>query len=90
MSNIIESVKEYYGKELQSKNDLKESSCCCTEKPSAEVRDILPMIAGEIKDRFYGCGSPLPSLLEGMTVLDLGCGTGRDVYIASKLVGESG
>ena len=23
-------------------------------------------------------------------VLDLGCGTGRDVYIASKLVGESG
>ncbi|MCL1984564.1 MAG: methyltransferase domain-containing protein [Methanomassiliicoccaceae archaeon] len=25
-----------------------------------------------------------------MTVLDLGCGTGRDVYIASKLVGESG
>ncbi|MCL1904847.1 MAG: methyltransferase domain-containing protein, partial [Methanomassiliicoccaceae archaeon] len=32
----------------------------------------------------------LPPLLEGMTVLDLGCGTGRDVYIASKLVGESG
>jgi ubiquinone/menaquinone biosynthesis C-methylase UbiE len=25
-----------------------------------------------------------------MTVLDLGCGTGRDVYIASKLAGESG
>ena len=25
-----------------------------------------------------------------MTVLDLGCGTGRDVYIASKLVGENG
>jgi SAM-dependent methyltransferase len=25
-----------------------------------------------------------------MTVLDLGCGTGRDVYIASKLVGEAG
>jgi len=25
-----------------------------------------------------------------MTVLDLGCGTGRDVYIASKLVGETG
>jgi SAM-dependent methyltransferase len=25
-----------------------------------------------------------------MTVLDLGCGTGRDVYIASKLAGEKG
>ncbi|MDH5655830.1 MAG: methyltransferase domain-containing protein, partial [Spirochaetia bacterium] len=28
--------------------------------------------------------------LEGMKVLDLGCGTGRDVYIASKLVTEKG
>ena len=31
-----------------------------------------------------------PPLLEGLTVLDLGCGTGRDVYIASRLVGETG
>jgi len=28
--------------------------------------------------------------LEGKTVLDLGCGAGRDVYIASQLVGEGG
>jgi len=90
MNDIIENVKEYYGKRLQSNNDLKTSSCCCTEKPPAAVRDILPMIADEIKNRFYGCGSPLPPLLEGMTVLDLGCGTGRDIYIVSKLVGESG
>ena len=33
----------------------------------------------------------LPSdLLDGTTVLDLGCGAGRDVYIASQLVGASG
>ena len=25
-----------------------------------------------------------------MTVLDLGCGSGRDVYVVSKLVGENG
>lgn len=43
-----------------------------------------------IRNKFYGCGSPLPSELEGRTVLDLGCGTGRDVYIASGLVGETG
>ncbi len=90
MDKIIEDVKEYYGKQLQSNDDLKSSACCCNEKPPAMIRDILPLIADEIKDRFYGCGSPLPPLLEGMTVLDLGCGTGRDVYIASKLVGESG
>jgi SAM-dependent methyltransferase len=90
MDSIIENVKEYYGKQLQSKHDLVSSSCCCTDAPPAEIREILPLIADEILDRFYGCGSPLPPLLEGMTVLDLGCGTGRDVYIASKLVGETG
>ena len=90
MNNIIDGVKEYYGKTLQSKNDLKSGACCCVDNPPVEIRNVLPMIANEITDRFYGCGSPLPPLLEGMTVLDLGCGTGRDVYIASKLVGKSG
>jgi SAM-dependent methyltransferase len=90
MENIIEQVKEYYGKRIQSKDDLKTSSCCATGRPPAEIIPILPMIADEIKNRFYGCGSPLPPLLDKMTVLDLGCGTGRDVYIASKMVGESG
>ena len=90
MDRIIENVKEYYGKQLKSKNDLVSSSCCCTDAPPAAIREILPLIADEILDRFYGCGSPLPPLLNGMTVLDLGCGTGRDVYIVSKLVGESG
>jgi SAM-dependent methyltransferase len=90
MDNIIESVKDYYGKKIQNKDDLKTSSCCATGKPPIEIVPILPLIADEIKNRFYGCGSPLPPLLDKMTVLDLGCGTGRDVYIASKLVGESG
>ena len=89
MSKIIESVKEYYGKHLQSANDF-QSGACCTETPPAEVRSILPLIADEIKSKFYGCGSPSPPLLRGMVVLDLGCGTGRDVYVASRLVGESG
>ena len=91
MSAIIEQVKEYYGKTLSSNKDLKSSACCCgDESLSREVREVLPLIADEICERFYGCGSPLPPFLGGMTVLDLGCGTGRDVYIASKLVGEEG
>ena len=90
MNKITEQVKEYYGKQLKSKDDLKTSSCCCATIPTVEIKDTLPLIADEITSRFYGCGSPLPPMLEGMTVLDLGCGTGRDVYIASKLVGESG
>jgi len=89
-ASIIEKVKDYYGKQLQSKDDLKTASCCAIDKPPVEIRAILPLIADEIHNRFYGCGSPLPPLLDGMTVLDLGCGTGRDVYVASKLVGECG
>ena len=88
--SVIEVVKEYYGKTLQSNEDLLSGACCALDRPPAEIRNVLPLIADEILTKFYGCGSPLPPLLEGMTVLDLGCGTGRDVYIASKLVGETG
>ncbi len=41
-------------------------------------------------EKFYGCGLPIPVTVEGCTILDLGCGTGRDVYVCSKLVGEKG
>jgi arsenite methyltransferase len=44
----------------------------------------------EVKARFYGCGSPIPPALDGITVLDLGCGSGRDCYVISKLVGPQG
>jgi len=88
--SVTEIVKEYYGKTLKSNEDLLSGACCALDRPPAEIRKVLPLIEDEILTKFYGCGSPLPPLLEGMTVLDLGCGTGRDVYIASKLVGESG
>jgi len=50
----------------------------------------LKEIHPEILNKFYGCGSPIPPALSGVTVLDLGCGTGRDVYVASRLVGADG
>jgi len=91
MSDVIEQVKEYYGKQLQSSKDLKTSACCSgSESLPIEARALVPLLAEEILNRFYGCGSPLPPLLNGMTVLDLGCGTGRDVYLAAGLVGEKG
>ena len=91
MSNDIhEQIKEYYGVILQSSDDLKTNACCCSSAPQKYVKDILPLIKDEIKNRFYGCGSPIPMGMKGCHVLDLGCGTGRDVYILSKLVGEEG
>jgi len=86
----LESVKEYYGKILRSNQDLKTSACCTTESMPFYLREILKEIHGEVKDKFYGCGSPIPHVLEGKTVLDLGSGTGRDCFILSKLVGPKG
>ncbi|MBT4823279.1 MAG: methyltransferase domain-containing protein, partial [Lentisphaerae bacterium] len=55
-----------------------------------DVRSALAEINDDVLNRFYGCGSPLPPLLDGCTVLDLGCGAGRDAYLASRLVGPDG
>jgi len=86
----IAQVKDYYGKVLSSQKDLKTSACCTDEALPQRHKDILSKIEDEILARFYGCGSPIPAAIEGCTVLDLGSGTGRDVYLASALVGEQG
>lgn len=90
-TDIRAQVAQYYGSFLTESDDLRTDACCCSETPPPKyVLDALKEIDPEILARFYGCGSPIPPALEGATVLDLGCGTGRDVYIASKLVGPSG
>ncbi len=90
-SNEHEALKEYYGRTLTGTKDLKTNACCSNPGMApASVLEILKQIDPEILDRFYGCGSPIPTTVEGCTVLDLGCGTGRDTYILSSLVGENG
>lgn len=86
----LQKVAAYYGQKLQRNSDLKTNACCPVDSLPRQHRKILEMIDEEIITRFYGCGSPLPPDLSGRTVLDLGCGTGRDAYIASNLVGPEG
>jgi len=87
---ITNQVKDYYSNSLNSSADLKTSACCPAQAPPSYLAPLLDNIHPQIKDSFYGCGSPLPLAAEGCTVLDLGCGTGRDVYLLSQLVGETG
>lgn len=91
LSTIHDQVREYYGRTLSGSDDLGTDAPHCEAVPPPKyVLDVMPLIADEIIARFYGCGSPIPPALEGATVLDLGCGSGRDVYVLSKLVGPSG
>lgn len=83
-------VRTYYGRALQSTADLKTSACCSTEAVPPRHRAILARIEDEVLGRFYGCGSPIPPVIDGATVLDLGCGTGRDAFLCAALVGEAG
>ncbi|HDN94811.1 MAG TPA: methyltransferase domain-containing protein, partial [Nitrospirae bacterium] len=90
-SEKTEYVKNYYGKELQGLHDLKTDACCCSDELcDPAIREIEKELDEEILTKFYGCGSPIPPALEGCRILDLGCGTGKDVYIASRLAGEEG
>ncbi|MDO4503484.1 MAG: methyltransferase domain-containing protein [Coriobacteriia bacterium] len=92
MTDIREQVKEYYSKiTVENGGEMVTHTCSCGSDCYPEyIREILPLIPDEVSDKFYGCGSPLPLALEGCTVLDLGCGTGRDVYVAAKLVRPEG
>ena len=83
-------VQDYYGRQLQSSSDLKTSACCDISQIPAWLKPILARIHPEVLSRYYGCGLVCPPLLDGSRVLDLGCGSGRDVYALAQLVGPQG
>jgi len=82
-------VQEYYGQTLSSSDDL-QTNACCDQAPPAALKPILEKLHEEVTSRYYGCGLVAPQLLSGTQILDLGCGSGRDVYLLSALVGEAG
>lgn len=86
----LASVRDYYSRVLQSSSDLQTNACCTSESIPEHLRQALMRIHPDILEKFYGCGSPLPLALEGKVVLDLGCGSGRDAYLLSQLVGPEG
>ncbi|XP_078485242.1 arsenite methyltransferase-like [Ciona intestinalis] len=97
MSNCagtIASVKKYYGQTLRSTCDLKSSlssSVCESLRPPPHIKRAITMVHGDVASRYFGCGLAIPfDQLEGVKIVDLGCGSGRDCYVMSQLVGEDG
>jgi SAM-dependent methyltransferase len=86
----LEVVKDYYGKVLKSSKDLKTSACCDGGGVPPHLEALLANVHEEVRAKYYGCGIVVPAALEGRRVLDLGSGSGRDVYLISQLVGPEG
>jgi SAM-dependent methyltransferase len=83
-------VSEYYGQTLQKTEDLKTNACCTAGAPPKYIREALANVHDDVISKYYGCGLCIPDLLDGCVVLDLGCGAGRDVYLAAQLAGKNG
>ncbi|MFM1895226.1 MAG: hypothetical protein RLZZ385_300 [Pseudomonadota bacterium] len=83
-------VQDYYGKTLQGSADLKTSACCDVSAMPAWLKPRLAAVHPEVLARYYGCGLVCPPLVEGCRILDLGCGSGRDVYVLAQLAGATG
>lgn len=85
-------IKDYYSQmTVDNGGEMVTRTCTCSaDRIPRHIRAIIEELPEEITSRSYGCGSPIPLCLEGCTVLDLGCGTGEDVYVCSKLAGPTG
>jgi len=83
-------IQDYYGRVLEKSEDLATDACCASGAPPRWIADPLARVHDDVVSRFYGCGFPIPAAIQACRVLDLGCGSGRDVYLASQLVGPTG
>jgi len=83
MSDIEVGVLERYSAGAETR----EAELCCPVDYDTELLKLLP---AEIIAKDYGCGDPSRYVKAGDTVLDLGSGAGKIVYMAAQLVGDTG
>jgi len=91
-------IKEKYGKIAIKASPIQSSSCCnCCSDNSIDysiMNEKYDHLEGYVPDADLGLGCGLPTeysgIKDGDTVLDLGSGAGNDVFIARRIVGNSG
>lgn len=97
-SEIKELVRNKYGKIARSSTGSSccRTQCCCSggSDASACIGEDYSRVEGYQAEADLGLGCGLPTehagLREGLTVLDLGSGAGNDVFIARRIVGQTG
>ncbi len=89
--NLVEIVKERYGRIAQTGSSCCEPTCCASSEDLGYRGSDLAAVPAEA-DLGLGCGAPIEALAlqRGETVLDLGSGGGIDVFLAARLVGGKG
>nr|KAG5685311.1 hypothetical protein BaRGS_007963 [Batillaria attramentaria] len=92
VTSVQENVKQYYGKDLQTKDDCQTGINCLKDgTPTPKhVQQAFADVHEDVTLKYYGCGPVIPEALENCNVLDLGSGSGRDCFALSKLIGPSG
>jgi ubiquinone/menaquinone biosynthesis C-methylase UbiE len=74
-------------KDAYSNAAVQPAGLCC---PTLNDPRLLELVPAEILERDYGCGDPTRHVKPGETVLDLGSGAGKAVYLLSQIVGPMG
>ena len=81
----LASVKDFYREAVgDARQDILNPVC--------HEETLMAHIPEEFRFRGYGCGSPVTeaALAPGEHVVDLGCGSGVESFIAARLVGPAG
>ena len=89
-NSMHQEVTKYYGETLSKTEDLKTNACLTSGRPHPILAAALKNVPDEVLAKYYGCGSAVPFGIEGLRLLDLGCGSGRDCYAAAQFVGPKG